>query len=434
MSQKRSVLAFLRGVEWSFVAFILALCGLAYGVGVATMTLKIFPYQVIQHAKMAFDALGKMEDENLIPGMEKVDEKAKPGFTPKLIAPSAGKELLLITGGFGRDAKHCPKQGCLAWIVDRSGKVVYSWPLDLDGLFGDAKGFSGSTKIENFYPVGMRLQDDGTLIVTFHGRNMYPYAVGMARIGRKGEILWKSLDNSHHWFRTTSDGLIYAPVQVRRTLKYLPGTRMEIACTVPIYDDGIRIRRVSDGKVLRTFSVLNVIASSGYPGLLYGLRSDCDATHMNSVDVVTPEIAAKLPGTQAGDFLVSLREASAVAILDKDDGHIKKLVSGHTAAQHSARFMPDGTVVVFDNRGGSPETGGSRIARINLETGQTRTVFPNDYSKPLLPFYSSMASQVEVSPDGKRLMITSIDESRNFEIDAETGKPLWWLKRVHDIA
>ncbi len=433
MSQKKSAHSLLGGIDWSIVAFVLALCGMAFGYGVLTMTKKIFPYQMIEQARLAMASLGLMEDEGFMASILKIDEKAKVGFNSTQLDPAAGNELLLLTGGVHQDAKHCPKHGCLAWVVNRKGEVLYSWPLELDGLFGDVKGFIGKVKPENFYPVGLQLQNDGSIVATFHARDMFPYAAGMAHIGPRGEILWKSWDNSHHWFRTDDKGMIFAPVQIQRKLKYLPGTKLTVECKTPIYDDGIRIRR-PDGTVERTMSVLNIIAKSGYPGLLYGLRSDCDATHVNSVDLVTPEIAAKISGTAAGDFLISLREQSAIAILDQQDGHVKKLVSGRTAAQHSAHFMADGTVVVFDNRGGPPETGGSRIARINMNTGDVRTIFPGTDAKPLLPFYSSMASQVEISPDGKRLMVSSVDESRNFEIDAESGKPLWTMTRVQDVA
>lgn len=434
MSRKRSFLSRAASVDWSFAAFIVALCGMAFAYGVLVMTLHIFPYHQIENAKLAYQALNNMEEEDLFASMIGTDEKARLGFNTTQLDPGAGKELLLIPGGPGRDAGHCPKNGCLAWIVDRTGRVLYSWPLDSEGLFGDAKGFVGRTKLTNFYPVGMQLKDDGTLIVTFHGRNMFPYAVGMAHIGRKGEILWKHLDNSHHWFRVMPDGMIYAPVQIQREhLKYLPGTKLKIQCEVPVYDDGIRIRR-PDGSVVRTISVLDVIAKSGYPGLLYGIRTDCDPTHLNSVDVVTPQVAEKLPGVAPGDFLVSLREFSAIAILDQHDGHVKKMVSGHTSAQHSAHFLPDGRVVVFDNRGGSPQTGGSRIAVIDMNTGDTQTIFPKANAKPVLPFYSSMGSVVVPSPDGNRLMVTSMDGSRNIEIDLATGKPLWMMTQAHDIA
>ncbi len=434
-TKRQGLLAWLTGLDWSFVAFVTALCGLAFAYGVATMALKIFPYQLFVNAKSAFQALQLMEDEDAGLGMlvNKVDANARPAPVVRTFDEAAGKELLLVTGGPAQDAKNCPQFGCLAWIINRKGDVLYSWPLDLQKLFGNIKGFTGKTDVRNFYPVGLQLQDDGTLIASFHARNVFPYTVGIAHIGRKGEILWARLDNSHHWFTTNEKGDIFAPSEQGLKSRYMGASRMEVRCEFPISNEGVRVYR-KDGSVTKTISAINSLKQSGYPGLLYGLRDDCDPIHLNSVDIVTPNIAARLPGTSAGDFLVSMREPSAVAILDQNDGHVKMLVSGRTAAQHSAHFLPDGSVVAFDNLGGARETGGTRIARINMATGKTDTIFPTAASKPLLPFFSADGGHVTVSPDGKRLMVSSKDESRDFEIEVATGKPLWSRTHVMDVA
>ncbi len=430
---KNGLSSWFSAVDWSLIAFVLALCCGAFAYGVVTMKMKIFPYQLFVNAKLAAASLRLMEDENVLNGMTRFDDKTNLASSVKMLDPAAGSELLLVTGGPNRDAFHCPKFGCLAWIINRRGEILHSWPLDLEGLFTDAGGFVRPTELQNFYPVGLELQTDGSLIATFHCRNFYPYAVGIARIGRKGEIIWKHLDNAHHWFTTTEDGLILSPVQLRPKVKFFPGTSIEARCPTPIYDEGVRVYR-ADGSVVKTLSALSSLSESGYPGLLYGLRNDCDPIHINSVEAVTPAIASKLPGASAGDFLVSLREPSVVAVIDQVDGHIKKLVSGRTAAQHSAHFLPDGSVVAFDNLGGSQATGGSRIARIDLSTGKTDTLFPRDGSEALLPFYASDGGHISVSPDSKRLMISTKDDSRDIEIEIATGKPLWSMTHIHDVA
>ena len=55
---------------------------------------------------------------------------------------------------------------------------------------------------------------------------------------------------------------------------------------------------------------------------------------------------------------------------------MKYLVAGRTAAQHSPQFLPDGSVLVFDNMGGSRALGGSRVVRLDLVKGTARTIFP----------------------------------------------------------
>ncbi|MEO8722857.1 MAG: arylsulfotransferase family protein [Sphingobium sp.] len=429
---KAGPMGWLFAIDWAMVAFVFSLCGIAFAYGVATMKLKIFPYHVIENAKAAVASLSGIEDEDVMISLNKMDEKAKPVPIVKTLDPTAGSELLLVTRGPNQDAKNCPQFGCLAQIINRRGDILHSWPLPLDGLFSDVKGFTGNTQVHNFYPVGLQLMLDGSLIATFHGRNMYPYTVGIARISRDGKIMWKHIDHAHHWFVTGADGRTFAPVQIDTKMEYFGDSDVDVRCKTPVYDEGIRVYR-ADGTVEKTLLVIKALSEGGYHGLLYGLRDDCDPIHINSVDLVTPEIAAKLPGVDAGDLLVSLREPSTIAIMDKDDGHVKMLETGRTAAQHSAHFLPDGTVVAFDNRGGSKKTGGSRIARINLMTGEAQTVFPGANAQAIAPFYSTDGGHIMVSPDGKRIMISSKDESRDIEIDAATGKPLWTMTHISDV-
>lgn len=396
------------------------------------MKFKIFPYQVIENARSALASLHGIEDEDVMISLNKTDDKVKPVPIVKTLDPAAGSEFLLVTRGPNQDAKNCPQFGCLAQIINRKGEILHSWPLPLDGLFRDVKGFTGHTQVGNFYPVGLQLMPDGSLIATFHGRNIYPYTAGIARIARDGKIMWKHIDHAHHWFVTGADGRTFAPVQLATKMDYFGDSDVEVRCKTPVYDEGIRVYR-ADGTVEKTLLVIKALSEGGYHGLLYALRDDCDPIHINSVDLVTPDIAAKLPGVEAGDLLVSLREPSAIAIMDKEDGHIKLIESGRTAAQHSAHFLPDGTVVAFDNKGGSRKAGGSRIARVNLVTGQAQTVFPQSNAGAVAPFYSTDGGHIMVSPDGKRIMISSKDESRDIEIDAVTGKPLWTMTHIADV-
>ena len=133
-------------------------------------------------------------------------------------------------------------------------------------------------------------------------------------------------------------------------------------------------------------------------------------------------------------FSSQFGEASAVAILDPVSGQIKRFVAGLTAAQHGPKFLPDGSVVVFDNLGGDRVTGGSRILRINMVTGATRTIFPRHADDPVLPFFSVDGGHLAVSPDGRRIMVSSKRQSRTMEIDVESGKVLWLMEAGFDFS
>jgi hypothetical protein len=420
-----------RAIDWSALAFVASLCLIAFLYGFASSELGLPPKAQMRQAISAFKAVNLIE-EDLPTGVNAIDTKATPGPIVRQLDPAAGDELLLVTGGPNRDAAHCPKYGCLASIVDRTGKVLRSWPLPLDALFDKIEGFEGDAKPTNFYPIGLGLLRDGSLVATFHGRNVFPYAVGIARIDPAGEVLWKHFDGAHHWIQIGPDERIYAPIQIRRQYKHVAGNAVEIRCPYVVYDEGVRVYR-PDGTVERTVMMSELLVRNGYPGLIYSVRDDCDPLHLNSVDIVTPEVASRIPGAAAGDLLVSLREPSAIVLFDPVTGTIKRAIVGRTAAQHSAKFLPDGTVLAFDNQGGSTSLGGSRVVRLNLVDGAVQTVFPTQASRPVLPFFSSDGGTVVPSPDGKRAMISSKNRSRDVEFDLATGRPLWSMTHVLDV-
>lgn len=421
----------LGNIDWSFVTFIAALCGIAYLYGFATIQYKLFPYQQIMHARMAYDALTHMTDTELDFNTNRIDEKARPGRQIKTLDPAAGKELLLVTGGPNQDVEHCPSHGCLAWIMDRDGKVLHSWPLNLDELFANARDFAGKASAAHFYPVGLALQDDGSLIVTFQIFNNWPYAAGIARIGWDGKTIWKHIDHAHHWPTVGPDGTIYAPTFAGTDMTYFGPTAIKTKCDTPVYNEGVRIY-APDGAIRKTIFMTDALVKSGYAGLLYGLRDGCDPIHLNAIAVVTPNAVAKVPGAATGDLLVSLRESSTLALLDPASGLVKRIFNGHTAAQHSVHFMPDGTVLAFDNQGGDRALGGSRIVRLDLSNDTAETVYPRR-KDALAPFTSSNGGHISISPDGKRLITSSKDQSRAIEIDIATGKPLWTMTEVLDL-
>jgi hypothetical protein len=415
--------------------FLVSVAALGFGAGVAVMMFRLFPYPWIQEAKLAFDALGLLEDETLMPALNRVDAAAPAAPRIAALSPRAGTEALLVTGGPGQHMDLCPRFGCLAWIVDRQGRVLHTWEVDWAALAGDMAGFSGNAGPQSLYPVGLALLSGGELAVTLHGRNIFPYQVGIARISAAGEVLWVTRDHAHHWIDADAAGNIYAPSMrpVSPPPPRFDGTLVELRCRAgTVYAEGVTVYG-PDGTVLRSFDILRSLAEAGWPGLLYGLRDGCDPAHLNAVAVAGPAIAARLPGIAAGDLLVSVREPSAIAILDGETGAVKRLTAGRTAAQHGPQFLPDGTVVAFDNQGGDPATGGSRILRLDMVTGAVETVFPRRADDPALPFVSVDGGHVEVSPDGTRIMISSKDQARSLEVEVATGEVLWTMDKCFDI-
>ena len=416
--------------------FFMSACLLSFVYGLATIQFQIFPYQIIREAKNGFEALKLLEDDTHLVTIKRFDASATAKPEVRQLSENAGAERLLVTGGFYQYMEECPRFGCLAWIMKRSGEVLHTWEIDPAVILEGAEGFEGDLTPMNVYPIGLSLAKDGRLTVTFHGRNIFPYTVGIAQFSPTGELLWRRFDRSHHWIDTASDGHIAAPsARYIKMPEFAEDTLIPNRCHTGVIDDeGVRLYS-ADGKVEKEFWIAESFAKSSWPGLLYAVRNGCDPHHLNSVAIVEPSLADRLNGVDAGDLLVSVREPSVVAILDGDDGTVKRLVAGRTAAQHGPQFLPDGSVVVFDNLGGKRDQGGTRIVRLDLENGTAETVFPRESGKQSgLPFQSDDGGHLSVSPDGKRLMIASKHQSHIFEVEIATGDILWEMDHCMDMS
>ena len=416
------------------IIFVASLCLMAFTYGVATMMYQLFPYGIIMNAKAAYHALKDIEEDDLFAGVMALDPKAPARPVIATLDPDVGTEHLLVTGGPYEFMQRCPKFGCMAWVIDRKGKVLHSWEVDTDALFSDLPEMAGRPLTRNLYPSGLALGADGSLVMTIQARNTFPFQIGIAKIDRNGKLLWKHWDHNHHWSTLDRAGNVYSPsMHFERNVKYFANSAIETRCNGNLDLVGINIY-APNGNLLRKLDLADIIAKSKYRGLFYGLRDGCDPIHLNSIDLASPSVAAAIPGVNPGDMLISMRKSSSVAIIDKDDGHIKKLMTGQTAGQHSPKFLPDGTALVFDNQGGDRTLGGTRIVRMNFVTGTSETIFPRPGSTREVPFFSMNAGHIDISSDGRRAMITGKEPGRSFEIDIASGQPLWSYHSSFDIA
>ena len=416
------------------ILFVAGLALMAFLYGVASAQYQIFPYKLLKEAKLGLEAWAAVDRHNshLPKAFEAFEDGAPAQPQAQRLDAGAGAEHVLVTGGPFQLMERCPRWGCMAWITDRAGKVVHAWEVDLDALWQGLEGVSGPVNNLSLYPVGMALGADGSLVVSFQGRETYPVHIGIVKVDRDGRVLWKRFDRSHHWIAMDGEGRIYTPFSTAARLKHIAGTAVDVLCeTGESRADGIRVLSPK-GEPLREVPIIDAFFRAGMGGKFYSLRDGCNLTHLNSIDLASPEVAAAIPGAQGGDFLVSLRETNTVALLDGTTGDVKYAVSDRTAAQHAPEFLPDGTVLVFDNLGGERSLGGSRVVRIDLVRGTAQTVFPKG-GEPLLPVRSKTAGDIDVSPDGRRALVSITHQGRIVEIDVASGKPLWSYDNTHDI-
>jgi hypothetical protein len=415
--------------------FIAGIALVAFFYGAFSVQYQVFPYSLLREAKLGLEAWAAVDRNNsrFPKAFERFEKDAPPRPQAKQLAASSGAEQILVTGGPFQLLERCPRWGCIAWIADRDGRVLHTWEVDLDQLWQGLSGVSGDVNALSLYPVGMVLGADGSLVVSFQGRETFPVQIGIARIDRDGRIVWKRFDGSHHWITTDADGNIYAPAAAFYDRKYVGQTAIDVPCKAGTsWSDNIRVLD-PNGNPLREVPIMEAFLRAGYAGHFYNLRDACNPTHLNSIALAPASLEGKLAGAAAGDLLVSLRETNTVALLDGKTGALKHALSGRTGAQHSAQFLPDGTVLAFDNLGGERSRGGTRVVRLDLVKRTAETVFPRDNAKELLPVESKSAGQIDVSSDGRRALVAITHQGRIVEIDVESGTPLWVYENTHDI-
>ena len=367
----------------------------------------------------------------------------------RLFAPTLAGAVV-IAGGRHRFRDHCPGDvGCLAVEYDRQGRFVHAYPFRPEAYetalvphgFAEPVAYEravGFDFAEHADVYAVDVYSNGDLAVTLHSRLSWPPYLGVARVDRDGRPRWyRADDGSHHWpsvahgrLRGVGAGLEDALLVpgLGRGAGWLPGVRprrWEVRmgrgpCAMHIVDylhviDG-------DGALLQRLSVTEALRSSPHaPALAYTINA-CDPLHLNSVEVLT---AAGPSGLAVGDFLVSLRNLGALAVLDGGDGHLKRIWRGDFYGQHGARELagPAGPVfLVFDNWGRHGEYEPGRLRALEARSGRVRTIHPNASSPVAVRVHSQAMGGVSVAPDGSRAIVFAHDSGQGVEIDLASGE------------
>lgn len=141
------------------------------------------------------------------------------------------------------------------------------------------------------------------------------------------------------------------------------------------------------------------------------LESRKEWTHANSIDV-TPE----------GDWLLSFRLTSTVAIVDPETGAFKwKWGPDVLSHQHHATWLESGRILIFDN--GCHRRRGPNFSQVVEVDPATKEIVWTYKGETILGFYSFMVSGAERLPNCNTF-ITEGATGRLFEVTPE-GETVW---------
>lgn len=394
------------------IAFVLGLLALAFVVG----------FYSGKNRGLFYDPLKLLEETargfwNAYIDRSDLIQEGRPGTPPETrartldaarMAPGATLVVANTAQGFG------------AWLVDADGRELHRWRASFSEVFPEAPHLLYQASDDMIAWHGTYLFPNGDILFNFQDSN-FPFGSGLVKLDKDSKVIWKLARNTHHDVSVAEDGTIWVPSQHYRP-QGLPG----LVHLKPWYYEDTVLEVAPDGSVRREISVLEALKENqGLLSITYALRTqidEADPVHLNSVEALPAAWAARFPGLAAGDLLLSLRNVNALLVLDGASGKAKRVYAGPFIRQHDADFLPNGNLLVYDNLGGDPACGGTRV--IEFDPNTMRVVWQYDGCEDG-GFSSHTRGMQTVLPNGNLLTVESLG-GRVLEVTREPEPKLVW--------
>ena len=311
--------------------YLLVFCFFAWGL--AAGHLKIFPWNYLEsiynevYAYFSFQEgpAKSVEDKIVLDHQEKRTKFETSGF--KLRDPDFQDDGYLLISRYSKERGQVIAE--LFSIANE--EVLHTWVPSQPDIFEKSKNLSvNMTKDLDTFVVEhpLLLEDGGLVFNTQDGP--------MVRVDACGNTTWVINRYFHHSIEIDSHGNIVSCI-------VLEGQGPDKA--FPIKDDGIAIVSL-EGEILKEYSVTDILLENGYSGLIYGVgRFEEDRIHLNDVQPIIEETE----NAEVGDFVLSIRNLSTVALVQPDSGKIKWLKTGPWLNQHDVNPLGNDRYSVFGN-------------------------------------------------------------------------------------
>ncbi|HEX7252211.1 MAG TPA: arylsulfotransferase family protein [Thermoanaerobaculia bacterium] len=276
---------------------------------------------VARHVHTAPDSIQRLANLPYLQGYRRADE----GKVIRVYDPErAANGLNLFASG------HAP----VATLMDMEGKVVRTWTADAARAF---PGISAHQKRHSGFLRRVHLFSDGSILALFDD-------LGLVHLDADSQVLWAFAERTHHDLFVDGQGEIWV---ISRQLNPAPELKRE----KPIWEDFI-LKLSPEGKLLQRLSVLQCFLHSAYAPLLANPSPMLhDILHTNSIRVLDGSLAGRSPLFRRGNLLISLKALNTVAVVDPEAKTVVWALTGQWYAQHSARLLASGNLLLFDNLG-----------------------------------------------------------------------------------
>jgi hypothetical protein len=399
--------------------------GMFYVVGAFSAAFETFPYpQLLERPFWALEAYEKKQD---------ILESA---YETGLWGPSYEREGVV---------QHDPDQAYEGYtfftsgdrsgarLVDMDGEVVHEWEVPFREVWSEPP-HTGSVPPEEYIcwrRAHMYRNGDVVAVYTTVAGNLFGY--GVVKVDADSNVIWKYAGNAHHDLAVAEDGSIYTLVHAYRSTSSNPVPGVSQYPRYVLEESLVKLSE--EGRELQRVNLLDVIAESEYRGWLqmYGSREGnparddtrWDVLHANDVSIVGEGFAEEHAFAEAGQVLVSFRALSAVMLVDVEREEVVWATRGIWRRQHDPDPLPNGEMMVFDNRGYGGPGGASRIMQFDPTS---REVSWSYRGTPRRPFHSEVLGSQQKLPNGN-VLVTSSKAGRIFEV-TPSGERVWEYENV----
>ena len=315
-----------------------------------------------------------------------------------------------------------------ATLVAMDGTELHRWSRRFDDVWPEPLHIPGYEPGLNMYWRRAHLFPNGDILVIFESPDLTPYGLGLAKLDKDSNVLWKFSQNIHHDISVAPDGRIFVLFQEIGDVRYIDRRALRAGVgRTPYLKEGVAILD-SAGNLIKKVYLMDALMNSDFFPLFQTMFFESlqgDFTHMNTVQYIDEPLAKGVAFAKAGQVLVSMREMNSIAVLDLDEERVVWSMTGLFQRQHDPQLLPNGHILVFDNFGNTgPGEGATRVREIDPTTQTVKWEYKGTKDDPLQSLYFGSEQRL---PNGNTMIVESMNGR---VIEVTPGGDVVWQYRV----
>ena len=331
-------------------------------------------------------------------------------------------------------------------LTDMNGSVVHKWRLPAEEIWKDHSHAAfphlpRKIVVRNAHPF-----KNGDVLVLYISSSVTPWGYGLAKLDKDSNLLWKYDDQFHHDIDVDENGRVYSLVhglssRNMTSKEKVSGGNFDVLdgynydpLVIEDYlmildEEGRRIKKLSLYEMIENSDYKNIFRIS-HPATQFVIPPPPrqDLLHTNTVNLIGEEEAKHHPFLKPGYVCVYFREQATIAVIDPEEEKIVWANHGPWLIAHEPRFLENGNVLIFDNKGNIRTEGGS-VRAVEFDPVTLEIVWEYSGSNEH-PIASEIGGNVARLSNGNTL-ISSYLMSKIFEVTPD--KQLVWELSVENI-